>query len=378
MRILFFILIALLVTLSGCQKETKEQYGMKKELFGKMPDGKEVYLYSLTNKTGATMNVINYGAIVQSLIMPDKDGKFQDIVLGYDNLEGYLRNNPYFGAIVGRFGNRIGKGQFELDGKAYQLSVNDGPNHLHGGIAGFDKKYWDIEEITVPNGLGVQATYLSPDGEMGYPGNLKIKINIIFTDQNELRFEYEAETDQPTILNPTHHGYFNLTGSMENLILDHELAIDADYITPTDAGLIPTGELLPVEGTPMDFRQPKSIGRDINMDYEPLKLAKGYDHNWVLNNYEKGVVRKVATLYDSVSGRIMEVYSDQPGIQFYSGNFLNGTIKGKGGVVYKFRSGLCLETQHFPDSPNKPDFPSVVLRPGEVYKQVTYYKFSVK
>ncbi|MBN2425426.1 MAG: galactose mutarotase [Calditrichaceae bacterium] len=378
MRLLSLFLITFLFTLSSCQNETKEQSGMKKELFGKMPDGKEVYLYSISNKAGATMNVINYGAIIQSLTMPDKNGKFQDIVLGYDNLEGYLRNNPYFGAIVGRFGNRIGKGQFELDGKAYQLSVNDGPNHLHGGIAGFDKKYWNLEEITVPNGLGVQATYLSPDGEMGYPGNLTIKINIILTDQNELRFEYEAETDQPTILNPTHHAYFNLTGLMDNLILDHKLTIDADYITPTDSGLIPTGELLPVEGTPMDFRQPKLIGEDINMDYVPLKLAKGYDHNWVLNNYEKDVVRKVATLCDSVSGRVMEVYSDQPGIQFYSGNFLNGTIKGKGGVVYKFRSGLCLETQHFPDSPNKPDFPSVVLRPGEVYKQVTSYKFSVK
>jgi aldose 1-epimerase len=350
---------------------------INKSEYGKMPDGKVIYAFDAVNANGAKMQVISYGAIVTKLIMPDKEGKFADVVLGYDNLEGYVRMSPYFGAIVGRYGNRIGKGKFTLDGTDYQLDINDGENHLHGGSKGFDKVVWTGEIVERKEGPAVKMTYVSPDGEMGYPGDVTLSVVIILSNNNELIFEYSGTTDKPTILNPTHHGYFNLTGNPENTILDHYLMINAHKFTPVDAGLITTGELEDVEGTPFDFTTATKIGERINEDNQQLKYGKGYDHNWVIDDYNDSV-KTAATLYDETSGRFMEVLTDEPGIQFYSGNFLDGTITGKNGIVYKRRTGLCLEAQHYPDSPNKENFPSVTLRPGETYSQKTIYRFSTK
>jgi len=347
-----------------------------KLLFGKLPDGREVYQYTLKNKAGMEAKIINYGAILTSLTAKNKDGKFEDVVLGYDSLPGYITDNAYLGSIVGRYGNRIGKGTFMLEGKKYQLPINDGPNHLHGGPGGFNKVLWNAEPGKEGNSL--KLSYTSKDSEEGYPGTFNITVTYTLTNDNELKIKYEGTTDKTTIANPTHHSYFNLSGDPENTILDHELFIDAYAVTPVDSTLIPTGELRPVKNTPMDFTKPVQIGTHINDDYDQLKYGKGFDHNWVLNNYKAGELRKIVSVYQSGSGRYMEVYSDQPGIQFYSGNFLDGTIKGKKGIVYKHRTGFCLEAQHFPDSPNHPDFPSVVLKPGEKYSQTTIYKFSIK
>jgi aldose 1-epimerase len=350
---------------------------VEKEKFGTV-DGKEIDIYTLTNQSGAQVRIINYGAIVVSLLMPDRDGNFADIVTGYDSLKGYINDNSFFGAIVGRYGNRIDKGKFQLDGKNYQLTINSGENHLHGGFKGFYKAVWDVEPLENIPGNSLKLTYLSPDGDEGYPGTVKIAVTYTLTDNNELKIEYEGTTDKPTILNPTHHSYFNLTGDFSNTILNHELYIDADYFTPVNQNIIPTGEFAAVKNTPMDFRQPTPIGLHINDKYEQLKFGLGYDHNWALNEYRKGMVRKIASLYDPKTGRFMEILTDQPGLQFYSGNFLNGTSIGKGGVAYQYRTALCLETQDFPDAPNKSNFPSAVLRPGETYKQTTIYEFSVK
>ncbi len=339
-------------------------------------DGQQVQLYTLTNAKGMKAQITNYGAIVTSLTAPDKNGKMDDIVLGYDNLEGYIGNTTYFGAIVGRYGNRIGKGKFTIDGKEYSVTVNDGANSLHGGKKGFNKVVWQSEKVENPDGVGVKLTYLSKDGEEGYPGNLKSTVTYLLTNNNELRIDYEATTDKPTVVNLTHHGYFNLTG-VQNDILGHELKINADKITPVDSGLIPTGQLANVEGTPFDFRKSTAIGARINADNEQLKFGKGYDHNWVLNT--NGDLKAVAVeLYEPTTGRLMTVSTTEPGVQFYSGNFLDGTITGKGGKVYKLRSGLCLETQHYPDSPNKPNFPSTLLKPGQTYKSTTIYKFTTR
>jgi aldose 1-epimerase len=375
-KVTFFIITISLAIFSCNPKENKVTMNSK-TLFGKLQDGREVYLYTLKNNSGSEAKIIEFGATVVSLLIPDKNGKFADVVLGYDNLEGYVTGSSYFGAIVGRYGNRIGKGKFTLDGKEYQLSINDGENHLHGGVKGFNKVLWKGEQFESKDGEGVRLSYTSPDGEEGYPGNLNIQVTYTLTNSNELKIDYAATTDKATIVNPTHHSYFNLSGSFENTILDHELMIDADYFTPVDQGLITTGELEKVDNTPMDFRKPTKIGERINDDFQQLIYGKGYDHNWVLNNYDKSV-HVVTTLYEPISGRFMEVLTDQPGMQFYSGNFLNGTIKGKNGIVYKHRTGLCLEAQCFPDSPNKPNFPSVRLNPGETYKQTTVYRFSVK
>jgi aldose 1-epimerase len=350
---------------------------VEKEKFGTV-DGKEIDIFTLTNQSGTRVRIINYGAIVVSLLMPDRDGNLADIVTGYDSLKGYINDNSFFGAIVGRYGNRIDKGKFQLDGKTYQLTINSGENHLHGGFKGFYKAIWNVEPLENEPGNSLKLTYLSPDGEEGYPGTVRIAVTYTLTEDNELKIEYEGTTDKPTILNPTHHSYFNLTGDFSNNILNHELYIDADYFTPVDQNIIPTGEFAAVKNTPMDFRQPTPIGLHINDQYEQLKFGLGYDHNWVLNEYRKGMVRKVATLYDPKSGRFMELLTDQPGLQFYSGNFMNGTSIGKGGIAYQYRTALCLETQDFPDAPNKSNFPSAVLRPGETYKQTTIYKFSVK
>ena len=344
--------------------------------FGKTPEGQEVKLYTLRNVNGASAKIMTYGAIVTSLEMPDSRGRMDDIVLGYDNLDGYLKASPYFGAIVGRYGNRIGKGTFTLDGVAYSLARNDKENHLHGGIKGFDKVVWSDKPVWRSNAVGVELTYLSKDGEEGYPGNLKSTVTYLLTNKNELRIEYVATTDKATPVNLTHHGYFNLTVG-ERDILGHELMLNANKFTPVDAGLIPTGELQSVKDTPMDFTKETPIGARIEADFEQLQAGGGYDHNWVLNRAGDGLIL-AARVVEPTTGRVMEVYTTEPGIQFYAGNFLDGTITGKGGKVYKHRWGFCLETQHFPDSPNKPNFPSTILRPGDTYTTTTVYRFSTK
>jgi aldose 1-epimerase len=345
--------------------------------FGEMPDGRVVRLYSLRNANGLKAQIMTYGATVVTLETPDKNGKLDDIVLGYDNLQDYLKNSPYFGAIVGRYGNRIGKGKFTLDGVEYdKLAVNNGDNHLHGGIKGFDKVVWDDEPVWKEDGVGVKLTYVSQDGEEGYPGTLKSTVTYLLTNKNELKIDYEATTDKATPVNLTHHGYFNLTGA-ERDILDHVLALNADNFTPVDEGLIPTGELTPVKGTPMDFTKPTEIGARIGNSCQQLKFGGGYDHNWVLSKGGKGMTL-AARVHEPTTGRVMEVRTTEPGIQFYSGNFLDGTITGKEGKVYKHRWGFCLETQHYPDSPNKPNFPSTILKPGQTYKTTTIYEFSTR
>ncbi len=378
MRTLNLMLCLLFIfLLAACQSNNKEKSMIEKSSFGKLEEGTEAGLYILTNKTGASAKITNYGATVVSLMIPDKNGKFEDIVLGYDNPQDYSKGTSYFGAIVGRYGNRIGKGKFSIDGTEYKLAVNNGENHLHGGNIGYNKVMWNAEPLETENGPSLKLTYLSRDGEEGYPGNVKLEVVYTLTNNNELKIEYSATTDKPTVFNPTHHSYFNLTGNTENKILDHELMLNADQYTPVDAGLITTGKLENVENTPMDFRKPVKIGAGIDKDFEQLKFGKGYDHNWVLRNWDK-TVKLAATAYEPVSGRFMEVLTDQPGIQFYAGNFLDGTGSGKNGKPYQHRTGFCLETQHFPDSPNKPEFPSVRLNPGDTYKHTTIYKFSIK
>jgi aldose 1-epimerase len=374
---LFCVLFAGMTILYSCAQNKKDTAVNEKTVFGKLPDGREVYQYTLTNKSGATVKVINFGAIVTSLTVLDRKGKLEDVVTGYDSLQGYMDGSSYFGAIVGRYGNRIGKGQFTLEGKNYQVTVNDGVNHLHGGKIGFSKELWTANTVQDSAGPSLQLTYISKDGEEGYPGKVTLSVTYTLTDKNELRIAYKGTTDKTTILNPTHHSYFNLSGSFNNTILDHLLTIEADSITPVDKGLITTGKYLDVTKTPMDFRTPTSIGARINDKFEQLAFGKGYDHNWVLKNYSKGKLRKAAEVYEQKSGRLMTVYTDQPGLQFYSGNFLDGTAKGKG-VSYQLRTGLCLEAQCYPDSPNKPEFPSVTLKPGEVYQQTTIYQFTTK
>lgn len=340
---------------------------ISKAPFGQIEDEK-VYLYTLTNNQSMIVEITNYGGIVTSIVVPDKTGHFDDVVLGFDNLDEYLENAPYFGAIIGRYANRIAKGSFILDGVAYKLAINNGPNHLHGGIMGFDKVIWDAETFEENKQVGLTLHYLSKDGEEGYPGNLDVTVRYILTKNNELKIDYKATTDKATPVNLTHHSYFNLSGTLDRNILDHSLWIDADRYIVVNETLIPTGELGDVNG-PMDFRTTKKIGDDI------AHVDGGYDHNYVLNN--EGGLTLVATLSDSLSGRIMEVYTTEPGIQFYSGNFLDGSIKGKNGVLYNKHYGLCLETQHFPDSPNQAGFPNTILRPGETYTQQTVYRFGL-
>lgn len=378
MRTLNLMLCLLFIFLiAACQSNNKEKSMIEKTTFGKLERGGDADLYTLTNKSGVSAKITNYGATVVSLFVPDKNGKLEDIVLGYDTPEDYAKGTSYFGAIVGRYGNRIGKGKFSIDGTEYKLAVNNGENHLHGGIVGYNKVMWNAEPVDTENGPSLKLTYMSKDGEEGYPGNVKLEVIYTLTNNNELKIEYSAVTDKPTIFNPTHHSYFNLSGGRENKILDHELMLNADKYTPVDAGLITTGKLENVENTPMDFRKPVKIGAGIDKDFEQLKFGKGYDHNWVLNNWDK-TVKLAATVYEPASGRFMEVHTDQPGIQFYAGNFLDGTGTGKNGKPYQHRTGFCLETQHFPDSPNKPEFPSVRLNPGDTYRHTTIYKFSTK
>ena len=334
---------------------------------------------TLKNRRGVELHAISYGGIITSLKVPDRAGKPGDVVLGFDKPESYWADPPppFFGAIVGRYGNRIGKGKFTLDGKPYSLATNNGVNHLHGGNKGFDKVLWTITTKDAPEGSQAIFSRTSKDGEEGYPGNLQVRVTYTLTEKNELIVDYHATTDKATPVNLTQHSYFNLAGEGTGDILGHQLTIDADRYTPVDDTLIPTGELAPVQGTPFDFRQPTAIGARIDQDNPQLKNGKGYDHNWVLTRKGTGL-QHAARLTDPKSGRTMDVATTEPGLQFYSGNFLDGTIKGKAGHVYAHRSGLCLETQHFPDSPNKPNFPSTILQPGKAYQSRTVFTFSVK
>jgi aldose 1-epimerase len=364
--------------IEGCSKKPEESGSMKPHLFGHTTDGKEVFLYTLKNRSGIEARIMNYGGIVVSLRVPDGTNTLNDIVLGYDTLADYLKESPYFGALIGRYGNRIKEGKFTLNGQEYALATNNGRNHLHGGVRGFDKVVWDAHEVQTKEGPSLELTYLSNDGEEGYPGNLHVKAVYTLTDANELTIDFKATTDKPTVVNLTHHSYFNLAGATaRSTILDHELMIDADRFTPVDSGLIPTGELRNVSGTPMDFRTPMAIGARIGADDVQLHLAGGYDQNWVLNRHAEGLIL-AARVTEKTSGRILEVYTTEPGVQFYSGNFLNGTLVGKGGRRYEHRFGFCLEPQHFPDSPNKPQFPSTVLNPGQTYSSRIVYKFYAK
>jgi len=359
----------LIVTLAaGCCKKIQTM-NITKEAFGMLADSVPVSLYTLTNDKGITLKVTNYGGIITSLLVPDKDGNEGDIVLGYDSLSGYLTKTPYFGAIVGRYGNRIAKGVFKIDGNEFRLPVNDGPNHLHGGIRGFDKVVWDAKEFKTDSTVGLVLHYLSKDGEQGYPGNLDVTVTYTLNNNNELRFDYLATTDKPTPVNLTQHSYFNLAGDGD--IKGHELLIKASKYTVVDSTLIPTGELRDVKGTPFDFTTAKTIGKDLAATGGN---PTGFDHNFVLDT--KGLQVAAIKVTEPASGRVMEVFTDQPGVQFYSGNFLDGTIKGKGGKVYNQYNGFCLETQHFPDSPNHPAFPNTILRPGEKYQTTTIYRFS--
>ena len=342
--------------------------------FDTLSDGSPISLYTMTNGKGVTMKVMNYGGIIVSLEVPDRNGNSIDVVLGFDSLKAYEKRNPFFGALVGRYGNRIAGAKFALDGKEYDLVKNNNSNHLHGGTRGFDKAVWKIDEIPSDEGVALKLSYLSKDMEEGYPGNLNVEVIYTLTTDNTVRFDYKATTDKKTIVNLTQHTYFNFNGGKTD-ILDHEMTLNADRFLPVNQGLIPTGELRPVDDTPFDFRTPVKIGERINDDDEQIRFGKGYDHCWVLN----GEGMKIAAeAYDSLSGIEMTVQTTEPGVQFYTGNFLDGTLTGKNNVVYSQRTGFCLETQHFPDSPNQPRFPSVVLNPGETYSTQTSYQFSVR
>ena len=349
--------------------------GVRRESFGTTPGGESVSLYPLAGAGGADARIMTYGGIVVSLKTPDRNGRSGDVVLGYDTLDDYVRDNPYFGALVGRYANRIAGGRFSLGGVEYKLARNNNGNHLHGGLKGFDKVVWAATESKAGGGPGLKLTYFSADGEEGYPGNLSIEVFYALTASNELRIEYRATCDRETIVNLTSHSYFNLAGGGD--ILNHELTLNAEEFTPVDETLIPTGERRKVAGTPMDFTAPAAIGSRIGEADEQLQFAGGYDHNWVLNKPD-GAFGLAARVYEPATGRVMEVHTTEPGVQFYSGNFLDGSNVGKGGTAYQKRSGFCLETQHFPDSPNKPQFPTTVLKPGQEYTQRTVYAFSTR
>jgi len=362
--------------LTGCESMANSSKAtITKMPFGRTPEGQLVELYTLRNPKGMEATIMTYGGIVTSLKVPDRNGRFDDVVLGYDNLDGYLTNSPYFGALIGRYGNRIARGKFTLDGVEYQLAKNNGPNHLHGGLKGFDKVVWTVAEAEVgDHGPELELTYLSKDGEEGYPGNLKVKATYTLTEDNALQLKFKAATDKATVCNLTHHSYFNLAGGGD--VLGHVVQINAGTFTPVDGGLIPTGELMPVAGTPFDFRAPTAIGAHINeTNNEQIKFAGGYDDNWVLNKKSAGGLELAARVSAPATGITMEVWTTSPGLQFYTGNFLDGTITGKGGKVYQFRDSFCMEPQHFPDSPNHPAFPTTELKPGETYQNTIIYKF---
>lgn len=364
---------------SGCnsnQQSSTMSLSITKEPFGQLADGKKADLYTLTNANGMVAKITNYGGIITHLTAPDKDGKWEDVVLGFDDLASYEAGHPFFGAMVGRYGNRIAKGKFTLDGTTYSLAINNGPNALHGGLVGFDKAIWAVEEVKSDSTVGLRLTHVSPDGDEGYPGKLDLVVTYTLANDNSIKIDYEATTDKPTVINLTNHTYFNLTG-LKRDILSHELTLDSDSIVPVSTELIPTGELRAVSGTPFDFTNPRVVGKSIDDTTDiQIKNGGGYDHCWVINGGGESL-KKFATLHDPESGRSMEAFTTEPGVQIYTANFLDGKLKGKG-VTYTRRYGICLETQHYPDSPNQPQFPSVVLRPGEKYETSTIYKFSAK
>lgn len=370
------VYLVVIIILCGCTKETKYSK-MKREDFQTTVDDKKTDLYTLKNKNGVEITVTNFGARVVEIWAPDRNGNFEDIVLGHDHVDKYMhfKGERFLGATIGRYGNRIDKGQFTLDSVSYQLPVNDKPNSLHGGTNGFDMVVWDAVQED-PRKL--TFSYLSKDGEEGYPGNLNVKMTYELTDDNEFKITHTATTDKKTVLNLTHHSFFNLHGAGNGMINDHELMINADKFTPVNEVLIPTGEQLAVAGTPMDFQKPAPIGERVNADYEQLKFGHGYDHNWILKRKTDHDLELAATVYEPQSGRLLEVWTTEPGIQFYGGNFFDGSMIGKGGKAYNFRASLALETQHFPDSPNQPSFPSTVLMPGETYNHVCVYKLAAK
>src|SRR5579871_6883911 len=372
-----FYLSLLALTIGGFlyAQSSKPKSGVQEQPFG-TEGGRPVTLYTLTNAHGVEVRTMNYGGIIVSIRVPDRKGEFADIVLGHEKLEGYIPNPPYIGAIVGRYANRIANGSFTLDGKTYTLPKNDGPNTLHGGTdKTFNKVMWESQPIKDKN--GVLFEFLSKDGDDGFPGNLKMKVSYVLTDSNELVIDYEATTDKATPINVSQHSYFNLKGEGNGDILDHEVMINADRFTPVDKNLIPTGELRPVKGTPFDFTKSTRIGSRIDDNYEQLTLGHGYDHNFVINRKGAGMTL-AARVYEPTTGRVLEVSTTQPAVQFYTGNFLDGSVTGKEGHVYKRRYGFCLETQHFPDSPNHPAFPTTILKPGEKFHQETVFKFSTK
>ena len=368
--------LGILVVLAASQPKSDANSRTHKRAFGKTGDGKQVDLYVLSNKNGVEVDITNFGAAVVSLKVPDRHGKTDDVVLGYDDLDGYLHDKSYFGATVGRYANRIAHGKFTLNETTYTLAKNDGENHLHGGVRGFNKVVWEAKDVSIAGAAALQLNYLSKDGEEGYPGNLSVQVTYTLTNNNELKIDYAATTDKDTVLNLTHHSYFNLAGQGKGDILQHQLLLHASRFTPVDATLIPTGEIRSVKGTPLDFASATAIGSRIGQDDEQLKLGHGYDHNFVLDGGTGGAPVLAAQVYEPSSGRVMEVWTTQPGVQFYSGNFLDDTIRGKSGSTYRRRAAFCLETQHFPDSPNKPNFPSTILKPGSQFKSSTAYKFS--
>jgi aldose 1-epimerase len=363
--------------LVGCSTMSKPSGTITQAPFGKTADGTSVEIYTLRNSKGAEARIMTYGGIVQSLSMPDRHGHFADVVLGYDTLDGYLTNSPYFGALIGRYGNRIANGKFTLEGKTYTLATNNPPNCLHGGLVGFDKVVWTARPMETTHGPALILTYVSKGGEENFPGNLAVTAVYTLTDDNELKLEYTATTDAPTVVNLTHHSYFNLAGQGKGDILNQVVYINSDMITPVDSTLIPTGKFEDVTGTPFDFRKPMAIGARINAPDPELQYGPGYDHNWVINK-PLGQLGLMAQAEDPASGRVMQVWSDQPGLQFYAGNFLDGTIVGKGGAVYQRRNAFCMEPQHYPDSPNHSNFPTTELKPGETYYNTIIYKFSVE
>jgi aldose 1-epimerase len=372
-RTSFLSLIFTIVIIASCNKSEKISKMVRKEDFGKH-NGKEVYLFTLKNKAGNVIRLTNFGAKLIWIEVPDKNGQRDNITFGYDTFEETLAGDMSFGSVVGRYANRIAKGKFKIDGVEYTSPLNNGPNTLHGGPLGWHSVVWDAEILKEGQNPGVKFSYLSADMEQGFPGNVKVEVVYTWTDKNEVVMDYTWTTDKNTIVNVTNHAYFNLHGAGNGDILDHMLTIKASAFTPVDSVMIPTGEIRPVAGTPFDFTTPHTIGERIGENYDQLILGKGYDHNYILDNKEEVDV----TVYEPVSGRMLEVITDQPGMQLYTGNFLNGSQKGHGGRIFNFRSGMCLESGHFPDSPNKPDFPSTIAEPGKIYRSTTIYRFSVK
>ncbi|GAB3727105.1 galactose mutarotase [Spirosoma lituiforme] len=381
-QLLSLALLTSCLTMTSCSSKKENQTdeskpGIEKTVYGKLPDGREADLYTLTNASGMTAQITNYGGIIVGLKTPDKDGKFEDVTLGQDSLSAYVKNNPFFGALVGRYGNRIAKGKFTLEGKEYNLFINNMGNHLHGGKVGFDKVLWTATPVNGDE-PALKLAYTAKDGEEGYPGNLAVEVTYTLQKDNALKIDYKATTDKPTVVNLTNHTYFNLTGGAKRDILDHVVTLNADKFIAVDQTLIPTGELKPVAGTPFDFLKPTVVGSRINDSTDTqIKYGGGYDHGWVLNGPADSL-KLAATVYEPTSGRVMEVRTTEPAVQFYTGNFLNGQVVGREGFAYKKRSALCLETEHYPDSPNHPAFPTTELKPGQTYKTTTIYQFSTR